>query len=115
MSTDRTVRIHRVLRSPPVTLRSSEVLLQARHHPLLAGAGWPCGGLSEPAEQRSAAGSGRLRPKSDVSEAPYPGPSCRTCPGRLRFSAAQTAQRPATPRRLNKLPAPAFARAATTP
>ena len=39
-----------------------------------------CGGLSEPAEQRSGAGSGRLRPKSDVSEAPYPGPSCRTCP-----------------------------------
>ena len=67
-------------RRPPVTLRSSEVFLQAHHLSLLAGAGWPCGGLSEPAEQRSAAGSGRLRPKSDVSEAPYPGPSCRTCP-----------------------------------
>ena len=46
----------------------------------VAGAGWLCDGLSELAEQRSGAGSGRLRPKSDVSEAPYPGPSCRTCP-----------------------------------
>ena len=67
-------------RRPPVTLRSSEDFLQANHPSLSAGAGWPCGGLSEPAEQRSAAGSGRLRPKSDVFEAPYPGPSCRTCP-----------------------------------
>ena len=64
----------------PVTLQSREDFLHPHHERFLAGAGWPCVGLSEPAEQRSGAGSGRLRPKSDVSEAPYPGPSCRTCP-----------------------------------
>ena len=63
----------------PFPLHFPSLSLRTRYVAGKAAGGWRAQRLCD-AEQRSGAGSGRLRPKSDVSEALYSGPSRRTCP-----------------------------------
>jgi hypothetical protein len=90
METSTSRQVTRVLSDAPLPAQDRAALSENRRkarvdlcaysvHASKAAGGWRAQRLCD-AEQRSGAGSARLRAKSDMFEALYSGPSCRTCP-----------------------------------